>query len=101
MSHSQQDQSVAPWIENAGRAIRGTYPNGVPADEFLPLVYVLTESMGLRVVARVLDYAGLKEYPLGYHDALCVVDQTEKYAAAARPIREKLTRHGYDPTLGE
>jgi len=101
MSQPQQAEPVAPWIENAGRAIRGAYPNGVPADEFLPLVYVLTESLGLRVVARVLDHAGLREYPLGYHDALCVVDQTEKYAAAAQPILEKLLRHGYDPALGE
>jgi hypothetical protein len=101
MSHPQQGEAVAPWVENAGRAIRGAYPDGVPAGEFLPLVYLLTESMGLRVVAKVLDYAGLREYPLGYHDALCVVDQTEKYAAAAQPIREKLTRQGYDPTLGE
>jgi hypothetical protein len=101
MSHPHQAEPVAPWVENAGRAIQGAYPNGVPADEFLPLVYVLTESMGQRVVARVLDCAGLREYPLGYHDALCVVGQSEQYAAAARPILEKLTRHGYDPTLGE
>ena len=67
----------------------------------MPLVYVFTESMNLRGVAEVLDYCGLKEYPLGYHDAMGAVDQTEKYAAAARPVVEKLMRHGYDPTLGE
>jgi hypothetical protein len=91
---------VPPWRQDTYRVIRSTYPDGVPSDEYDPLVYVLHEvgQMSYRSVASVLDDCGVQEYHRAYHDAIRVDSQKDKYAVAAKPVLEKLTRHGFDPT---
>jgi hypothetical protein len=97
MNDSIQVEPALPCIENAADAIRAAFPNGVSDTDFSPLVWVLNQSMNFRGVARVLDRCGLREHPLGYHDAIRVASVSEKYADAAKPVLEKLIRHGYQP----
>jgi hypothetical protein len=99
MNDSVQVEPASPWIENAANAIRAAFPHGVPDGDFAPLVWVLNQSMSFRGVARVLDRCGLREHPLGYHDAIRVASESEKYAEAAKPVLEKLIRHGYQPDV--
>jgi hypothetical protein len=91
---------VPSYRRDTYRAIRETYPDGVPPDEYDPLVYVLYEvgQMSYRSVAHVLYDCGVQEYHHAYHDAIRVDSQKDKYAGAAKPVLEKLIRHGYDPT---
>jgi len=86
-----------PWQSEMRRIFRATYPNGVPLEEYRPLVYVLCESMSQRSVAHLLNDCGVREYHLAYNDVLGIAYRHDEYAEAAKPILEKLIRHGYDP----
>ena len=80
------------------RVLRATYPEGVPADEYELLVYVLSDTMSFRSVAHLLEDCGVRDYTSAYQDVMGIVDRHELYAEKAKPILEKLIRHGYDPT---
>jgi hypothetical protein len=79
------------------RIFRATYPQGVPPEEYEPLVYVLADTMSIRSVAHLLSDCGVKDYYAVYNDVLGIVDRHDLYAEAAKPVLEKLIRHGYDP----
>jgi hypothetical protein len=79
------------------RILRAAYPEGVPAEEYEPLVYVLSSTMSFRSVAHLLEDCGIRDYPGAYNDVLGIVDRHDRYAEAAKPVLEKLIRHGYDP----
>jgi hypothetical protein len=79
------------------RILRAAYPAGVPAEEYEPLVYVLSQSMSFRSVAHLMEDCGIREYVGAYNDVLGIVDRHDLYAEAAKPVLEKLLRHGYDP----
>jgi hypothetical protein len=89
---------VEPWMLRDGAVLRSAYPNGVPPEEYEPLVYVLADVMSFRGVAHLLEYCGIRDYIGAYNDVLGIVDRHELYAEKAKPILEKLIRHGYDPT---
>jgi len=90
--------NAEPWLLRDAAVLLAAYPNGVPPEEYEPLVYILADTMSFRGVAHLLDYCGIREYICAYNDVMGVVDQHDKYAAAAKPVLEKLIRHGYDPT---
>jgi hypothetical protein len=98
VSTPAHDETVRPWQAELRRVVRAAYPNGVPADEYEPLVYVLSDMLSFRSVAHLLEDCGVRDYPLAYNDVLGIVDRHEKNAIVAQPVLEKLIRHGYDPT---
>ena len=97
MNSSIPDNAVRPWQAEMRRILRAAYPKGVPADEYELLVYVLSNRMSFRSVAHLLEDCGVRDYPGVYNDVLGIVDRHELYAEKAKPILEKLIRHGYDP----
>jgi hypothetical protein len=97
MNDMQSAQDVDPWLLRDSAVIRAAYPTGVPSEEYESLVYVLADSMSFRGVSRLLDYCGIRNYYLAYNDVLGIVDRHEIHAEKAKPILEKLIRHGYDP----
>jgi hypothetical protein len=97
MNESQRTQDVEPWLRRDGAILRAAYPNGVPPEEYEPLVYVLADTASFRGVAYLLDYCGIRDYYGAYNDVLGIVDRHDLYTDAAKPILEKLIRHGYDP----
>jgi hypothetical protein len=98
MNSSIHDDAVRPWQAEMRRVLRASYPEGVPAKEYDLLVYVLSATMSFRSVAHLLEDCGVRDYPGAYNDVLGIVDRHEIYAERAKPILEKLIRHGYDPT---
>src|SRR5687768_15328347 len=88
---------IPPELANDVRAIRAAYPDGVPAAEYEPLVYLLCESMSMRGAAMTLDLCGIREYIAAYNDIQGIAYNHAEYAEAAKPVLEKLIRHGYDP----
>lgn len=97
MDDTSQAKKVDPWMLRDGAVLRAAYPNGVPPEEYEPLVYVLADTMSFRGVAGLLDYCGIQDYISAYNDVLGIVDRHDRYAEAAKPVLEKLIRHGYDP----
>lgn len=97
MNAPEQVKSAPPYLADVVNTMRAAYPDGVPAAEYRPLVYVLCESMSQRNVATVLDVCGVREYYAAYNDVLGIAYRAEEYAEAAKPILEKLIRHGFDP----
>jgi hypothetical protein len=97
MSSPRLDDSVRPWQANLRRILRAAYPGGVPAEEYELLVYVLGQTMSFRSVAHLLEDCGVREYHAAYNETLGIVGRHDRYAEAAKPVLEKLMRHGYDP----
>jgi hypothetical protein len=97
MNDTPHAHEIDPWVIRDGAVLRAAYPNGVPPDEYEPLVYVLADVMSFRGVAALLDYCGIQEYAGAYNDVMGIVDRHDLYAEAAKPVLEKLIRHGYDP----
>src|SRR5437899_1879770 len=97
MSSPIPDNTVRPWQAEMRRILRAAYPEGVPADEYEPLVYVLSDTMSFRSVAHLLEDCGVRDYAGAYNEVLGIVDRHELYAERAKPVLEKLIRHGYDP----
>ena len=97
MSLPISDNTVRPWQAEMRRVLRSTYPEGVPADEYDSLVYVLSNRMSFRSIAHLLEDCGVRDYPGAYNDVLGIVGRHDRYAEKAKPVLEKLIRHGYDP----
>jgi hypothetical protein len=98
MNDTARTKDVEPWMLRDSAVLRAAYPDGVPADEYEPLVYILADTMSFRGVSELLDYCGIREYISAYNDVQGIVDRHELYSEAAKPVLEKLTCHGYDPT---
>lgn len=98
MNDTQLSDEIRPWQREMRQILRATYPDGVPSDEYELLVYVLSDTMSFRSVAHLLSDFGVRNYYLAYNDVLGIVDRHDLYAEKAKPILEKLIRHGYDPT---
>jgi hypothetical protein len=98
MSHPISDNTVRPWQAEMRGVLQATYPEGVPANEYESLVYVLSDGMSFRSVAHLLEDCGIRDYAGAYQDVMGIVDRHELYAEKAKPVLEKLIRHGYDPT---
>ena len=96
MNGSASD-TVPEYLANDVRAIRAAYPQGVPQEEYWPLLYVLCESMSMRNAAHTLELCGIRDYSGAYNDIQGVAYNHAEYAEAAKPVLEKLIRHGYDP----
>ena len=92
-----QTKVIPPELADSVRAILEAYPDGVPAAEYEPLLYVLCESMSMRGAAETLDLCGIREYIGAYNDIQGVAYNHAEFAERAKPILEKLIRHGYDP----
>jgi hypothetical protein len=90
--------TIPPELANHVRAVREAYPHGVPAAEYEPLVYILCESMSMRGAAKTLELCGIREYIGAYNDIQGVAYNHAEFADRAKPVLEKLIRHGYDPT---
>src|SRR5437763_14028216 len=90
-------ESIPPELANDVRAIRAAYPDGVPPEEYEPLVYLLCESMSMRGAARTLELCGVRDYYGAYNDIQGVAYNHARYAEAAKPVLEKLMRHGFVP----
>jgi hypothetical protein len=97
MNDTPQTKDVEPWMVRDAAVLRAAYPNGVPPEEYEPLVYVLADVMSFRALAHLLDYCNIRDYCGAYNDVLGIVDRHDRYAEAAKPVLEKLIRHGYDP----
>jgi hypothetical protein len=97
MNEMKPVDSVEPWLRRDAAVLRAAYPNGVPPEEYEPLVYILADTMSFRGVAHLLDSCGIRDYYGAYNDVLGIVDRHDQYAEAAKPVLEKLIRHGYDP----
>jgi hypothetical protein len=98
MNDIARSKDVELWMLRDSEVLRTTYPDGVPPDEYEPLVYILSDTMSFRGVSELLDYCGIRDYTNAYQDVMGIVDRHELYAEKAKPILEKLIRHGYDPT---
>ena len=85
------------YLTEVVNQVRAAYPGGVPADEYRPLVYVLCEALSQRNAATVIEACGVKDYYPAYNDILGIAYRHAEYAAAAKPVLEKLIRHGFDP----
>ena len=90
-------EAVPPELANDVRAIRAAYPDGVPPEEYEPLVYLLCESMSMRGAARTLELSGVRDYFGAYNDIQGVAYNHAQYAEAAKPVLGKLMRHGFVP----
>ncbi len=88
---------IPPELAQTVHAIQATYPHGVPAVEYEPLVYVLCESMSMRGAAEALDLCGVREYISAYNDIQGIAYNHAAYAERAKPVLEKLMRHGFVP----
>jgi hypothetical protein len=91
-------KDVETWMLRDGTVLRAAYPNGVPPEEYDLLIYVLADTMSFRGVSQLLDHCGIRDYTNAYQDVMGVVDRHDLYAERAKPVLEKLIRHGYDPT---
>ena len=90
-------ESIPPELANDVRAIRAAYPDGVPPEEYGPLVYLLCESMSMRGAARTLELCGLRDYYGAYNDIQGIAYRHEEFAESAKPVLGKLMRHGFVP----
>jgi hypothetical protein len=88
---------VPEYLANDVRAIRAAYPQGVPQEEYEPLLYVLCESMSMRNVAHTLELCGIRDYSGAYNDIQGIAYNHAQYAEAAKPVLERLMRHGFVP----
>jgi hypothetical protein len=97
MNEIAHSKDVEPWMRRDGNVLRATYPHGVPPEEYEPLVYILADTTSYRGVSQLLEYCGIRDYTNAYQDVMGVVDRHDLYAERAKPVLEKLIRHGYDP----
>jgi hypothetical protein len=97
MNDAVHTKNFDPWLLRDSAVLRAAYPEGVPPDEYEPLVYILADTMSFRGVSELLDYCGIQDYTSAYQDVMGVVDRHDLYADRAKPVLEKLIRHGYDP----
>jgi len=97
MNETLRTDDPRPWQREMRAVLQASYPNGVPPEDYEPLVYVLSDRMSFRSVAHLLEDCGIRDYATAYNDVLGIVDRHDQYAATAKPILEKLVRHGFDP----
>src|SRR3954454_11941770 len=96
MTAAEAIERTAPWRRHDVGVLLAAYPDGVPAEEYDLLVYVLSETCSHRGAAYLLNDCGFRDYIGAYHDVLGIAGRPEQYAEASKPVLAKLIAHGYD-----
>lgn len=72
------------------------FPNGVPDQLYSSLLYVLSEEMSFRAVARAIEVAFGIDYDKALNDAYGAQSTNKPSLADVQAIRVQLKRNDYD-----
>lgn len=87
--------NVPRRYESTVKLIEDTFPGGIPADDYLPLLRLLHEEMTFRAIASVMEFFG-KSADEAYLDA-SLAESTEGPASGeVERVRAKLVPHGWN-----
>jgi len=104
MATDEQIDSLPARLRSTGRLVSSAFPQGVPEEDYRPLLTLLGESLSYRGLAEVMAHCTGKDYALVYNDVLAVgspFGAGKPELAAIERVRKRLVPFGYDEWLKE
>ena len=104
MLDTVQVADLPDYFKSSYEMVRAAFPEGINDDNYYPLLFLLSEGMGQRGLARFM--AALTGNPISrvYNDVLGVQSPVPAYKPAPERIEElkrRLQAHGYDEWVAE
>ncbi|MBD2500551.1 DUF3349 domain-containing protein [Anabaena azotica] len=93
--------TILPHLQSTYKLIQCTFPNGIAAEDYEPLLALLSEEMSDRNLAEVIAYYLGKEYSLVLNDVYRVQSINIPKADAVANLKNHLLTCGYQQWLEE
>jgi hypothetical protein len=95
---------LPPYLRSTQEMLRRAYPEGIPEDDYLPLLALLHAHMSFRTLARVMADATGRAYETVYQDVLGAASPHQPGKPPLidlERVRLRLQPHGFEQWCAE